>query len=577
MPVVIDDAAAAVAFVGLGFQCLAGCITGYQLISTALQSGRLASTFRCALLMEETRLLLWAKRSGLSEQRADPRLPWQAIKEGLANLQELLTNFDKLRDRYKFDVKVPDDTTLGKDPVQEQHKRIADDDFSFLTSPELTAERIKVLERAFAMQSWKHVGAHKKFWFAAVDKDKFRELLQDIGSIVDKLNAYLSDQLQDDMIEAQHRQQLQAIETACKVDELKTMLEANSLRNLLHLPETSAALLRFIQISDQAGPDAKELETLIAQTMQTSHNTLEEIVLKEVKVQAILGSDKMTGLADYRDVLFWIEWKKYEFGTEQERVMIRDSIAKLALLLNAPKHKSFRTLECFGKVDDNQGRLQLARQLGRSLHLLHTAGWMHKALSSHTIIFPPLTEAFPRSLDDPNIVGFAYSRPDQEGHPSIPLSGNAATNIYRHPGCFLAKSSYRKQYDIYSLGLILLEIAKWRPLSEIYLKISTENYLKQTKKNKKDLKPEERENIANTCGAAEVKHMREVLQGKSATESYLNDISFRAGSLYADVVLFCLSTKLDEMARKDNQATYDRTLTEAFLERVLRPLEECRV
>lgn len=49
---------------------------------------------------------------------------------------------------------------------------------------------------------------------------------------------------------------------------------------------------------------------------------------------------------------------------------------------------------------------------------------------------------------------------------------NAAYDLYRHPkvhgyGPRDTSSGYKKSYDIYSLGIILLEIAYWKPIDRI--------------------------------------------------------------------------------------------------------------
>ena len=45
----------------------------------------------------------------------------------------------------------------------------------------------------------------------------------------------------------------------------------------------------------------------------------------------------------------FFETKRYDWlDSEDELKKVQDSIVKLALLLNAPKHPSFHTLSCFG-------------------------------------------------------------------------------------------------------------------------------------------------------------------------------------------------------------------------------------
>jgi hypothetical protein len=68
----------------------------------------------------------------------------------------------------------------------------------------------------------------------------------------------------------------------------------------------------------------------------------------------------------------------------------------------------------------------------------------------------------------PYVVGFNHSRPDEisafTGGPE-----SSATNHYQHPSYFV-KRRYCAEYDYYSLGVVLLEIGLWAPLSRIIRK-----------------------------------------------------------------------------------------------------------
>jgi serine/threonine protein kinase len=101
------------------------------------------------------------------------------------------------------------------------------------------------------------------------------------------------------------------------------------------------------------------------------------------------------------------------------------------------------------------------REIAKSLLLFHSANWMHKALSSRNILFFPPSSTAPRSLVDLYIVDFEYSRPDLNKHPSRRLEKIPETDTYRHRDCLKEEyATFHKTYDVYSLGLVLLEIAK---------------------------------------------------------------------------------------------------------------------
>ncbi|KAK0767608.1 hypothetical protein LTR91_026625, partial [Friedmanniomyces endolithicus] len=204
-----------------------------------------------------------------------------------------------------------------------------------------------------------------------------------------------------------------------------------------------------------------------------------------------------------KDNEVWIEWREASKGLdgsdEAWETMIR--MATLAQTLAAPKPRQFLTPTCIGYVDDRAahsrlawifampegssrstalrtlhsllGRIQhqpslsqriaLAHRLASSVLYLHTVGWLHKAVHSANVIFSMNDENL--SIESPYLSGFEYSRPDSG---ETTKSGfDPRWDIYRWPTIQAdvpRVSRSRKTYDIYSLGLLLLEIAHWQPL-----------------------------------------------------------------------------------------------------------------
>ena len=111
----------------------------------------------------------------------------------------------------------------------------------------------------------------------------------------------------------------------------------------------------------------------------------------------------------------------------------------------------------------------VAHKLCQSVLEFHTVGWLHKRLCSTNVLFF-LTSA---RLEDswfriPYIVGFSHSRPDKiSAFTGGPEESN--TNHNQHP-LYFSKRKYRAEYDYYSLGVVLLEIGLWAPLSSMIRK-----------------------------------------------------------------------------------------------------------
>ena len=180
-------------------------------------------------------------------------------------------------------------------------------------------------------------------------------------------------------------------------------------------------------------------------------------------------------------------------------------IRALAELLNQkPKPKVFRVLDCLGFIDPSRSegfdflyqfpcavvgesrlipksldhllkagvpepaleeRIGFAKALVSSIHQLHAADWLHRNISPTNILFfVPDSEKPQIRWDEPYLVNFSHSRPD--GNMWV-TDGPAPEQDYQHPE-YLRNGDlhprFKKQYDYYSIGIVLLEIGLWQPL-----------------------------------------------------------------------------------------------------------------
>lgn len=199
-------------------------------------------------------------------------------------------------------------------------------------------------------------------------------------------------------------------------------------------------------------------------------------------------------------------------------------------------------------------RVRLMRTLVECVEKLHAVDWLHKGLRSDNIIF------FHGGLDNnkvdlnlPYLTGFDYSRPVGSVSMSEGPGISLADDLYRHPNVqgFSADGNagrgFRKRHDIYSLGLILTEIAYWKPLESI-LGVSSPQDLK----------------------AKDVLSVREVLLSQSHTES----LQSRVGDTIAQVSRTCLEGMATSgQAEKEGDDTVGAEhLQMRFYEAAVRPL-----
>ncbi|RYO35091.1 hypothetical protein AA0113_g641 [Alternaria arborescens] len=150
-------------------------------------------------------------------------------------------------------------------------------------------------------------------------------------------------------------------------------------------------------------------------------------------------------------------------------------------------------------------RFKLAQALATTLMQLHTSDWLHKAFRGDNILFF-LGLAGP--ITDPYVAGFEYAREVNMQSLGVRPSGQNSLDYYYHPN---VGSGFSKTLDLYSLGVVLLEIAYWRPLRS---KIPPEH--------------------AKSLGSIH----------KLFVESADHKLDAAVGSIYANVVRTCLQCKL---------------------------------
>lgn len=214
----------------------------------------------------------------------------------------------------------------------------------------------------------------------------------------------------------------------------------------------------------------------------------------------------------------WVEWKEYEppiFGLNELDPKIHARVRALATLLNdSNKPMELCAPQCLGYFDDLDpetgepycrfglafevpthirasggslepisllevirsqasvsvmDRLELASKIATSVLYLHAVNWLHKGLRSESILFFD-DETGKVNLQTPILSGFDYSRPALVEDMTEKPPENVSEDIYRHPrvqGSGNRLAGYKKTYDIYSLGIVLLEIAYWKPIDSI--------------------------------------------------------------------------------------------------------------
>jgi hypothetical protein len=269
--------------------------------------------------------------------------------------------------------------------------------------------------------------------------------------------------------------------------------------------------------------------------------------------------------ATYMGVAAWVEWKSYhsvrhldqsgkpQYAPEPLAAANLESLVALLHMDNRPTQ--FRVPHCAGYFDDDENlrfgliyrvpgatpqsaettslsnlllrkgnppplesRISLAKELVTSLYFLHAVNWLHKGLRDECILVQ-MRHGSP-DYSQPLISGFEYSRPDVVG-----LTTTAAKDtwaVYAHPDYLGVdedgkKKVYRKTYDMYSLGIILLEIASWKPAEEIL------GFKESEEKKETDKAPGETSDVLQNQGESPGEEDESTAKDENPKKTYSKD------------------------------------------------------
>lgn len=143
---------------------------------------------------------------------------------------------------------------------------------------------------------------------------------------------------------------------------------------------------------------------------------------------------------------------------------------KIATLLSFLYHGADTDSTNMPSLED---RFRLAFNLASSLLHLHAKKVFHRNINSRNVIFFTNDETEVSGLAKPWKKGIIrrpfFTSFDQSSEDYGDVEEPFISNIYRHPSYERGqRSRFKAVYDIYSLGLILLEVGLWMPISKLW-------------------------------------------------------------------------------------------------------------
>ena len=365
----------------------------------------------------------------------------------------------------------------------------------------------------------------RRLVWAAVGKDNFQELLRKLSNLNTLLYDWMDDHVQRAILENTQSANLQMLLVRQDLYDIKSFLNATMFLNSQKSKQSdyessSTTVVPRIELEGLA-----RLKILNEEYLQDQSKIEGEIDLFKKNRSQLRSLDvtdkhrtnaKFFLKADAPPMEVWIEWKYYSRENYEDKNKLQFGVhptvtarvRELVTLLHHDKPLELCTPKCLGYFDDYEAnqvqerygiiyekppgpgqtalqdslfslltkiqmpslteRILLTRPLTSCLLYLHAVNWIHKEFRSENISF--FTDSKGNyGLRKPYISGFDHSRPDQSGTVTPASSLRFRSEMYRHPlnqgdvpqqhGC--------KVFDIYALGLVLLEVALWEPLEQI--------------------------------------------------------------------------------------------------------------
>ncbi|KAL6802261.1 prion-inhibition and propagation domain-containing protein [Trichoderma sp. SZMC 28012] len=485
----------AIGVIGFVGQLFDGCVKAYGYFTTAANLDSDSQRMMCKVRIEEMRLVVWGREWGVAEGKFDEHLSERnpqlkvLATQILEQLHGTVTDFKKLQDRYGL---VDEATAKGGKEADVSPPRKGSKDEGKKTNGFKTSSSTLNLS---SERSWrKEIGLRTK-WVIG-DKDKFSNLLKDLKDFNDGLEALFPPSQVQSFQRAWTHQLLDRAQR--DLAELSLLENASS---GIYPKLTNSANLKKLRINLDSKPQESFKPTFALKIGRTSLDIQDLDSPRRVQAHHVTAGDVL------------IEWVDYDREEIEERVVHVRRMDDLARMMHSASecHPDLHSIDCLGYTDDAANnryglvykapasshstlktlisspdlktpdlddRIRLAQTLAVAVWSLHSLDWLHKSICSSNIVFfpsafstsglsPTASAALVPDISLPYLSGFGASRPELDIALSVVPRNPSIEDLHRHPASLRGRP-HIKPFDIYSFGLVLLEIGLWKVLQTYY-------------------------------------------------------------------------------------------------------------
>ncbi|KIW35515.1 uncharacterized protein PV07_02206 [Cladophialophora immunda] len=476
----------------LAIQLSNGCLKGYGVVTSALAASKELSCVLLQFEIEQSRLRDFVEAAGLTDETTENNVRPAILAKGtlllriLAEIQLALSQFSDNNESQRIQSVDYANPTIPHDLGESFNNLINEafvasqkppDKFSLLRSLNWSLFRRSELEKALKR--------------LARLNDFLRELLntQDLRLLQDQ----------------QHHRSMELVQMRNKLDDILELTQAVQASRLNHSQSDTWQRLADAELDNLAAFKALYMSLLAGETSQPGKTRIDpsRISFQPAGTESANYRRATYTTNEGRETEVWIHWQDVDIPTEgsMRPAALMD---ELTILLNAQKPDEFCIPPCLGWSPLREGgaqplpafvfenppgvdskaipvsllhamkhspkpslthRVTLAYKIAQCLLYFHVVNWLHKALRASNII---MFSSSDNDLDirSPYLIGFNNSRRSQFGEATSEVPRDGHMEVYRHPDTQLdgPMLPFRKTFDIYSLGLILVEIAFWKPI-----------------------------------------------------------------------------------------------------------------